>query len=191
MSFFQETISMSLDEEIIGAFRSHSIVAVLAVLPFACALIVTCLFVFPLLSLGGKGIVFFALLVVLELIFIGTALSQWIGTIIIVTTRRIIKIDRRSFFKKHVNEYQLEAITEISYDSKGMLQTLFALGDINITALYTGTRYTIIKNVSGPQRVLDSISHTIARAQKIKEQTKNTSNSTRLVRVSGDESIEN
>ncbi len=187
MAFFQETISLSRDENIVGTFRSHPITAVLTILPFGIILILVCLFVFPLISLGVKGVAFFVLFVLLDMLFIFTVLSQWIGTIAIVTSRRIIKIDRRSMFKKCVNEYQLETITEIAYDSKGILQTFFSLGNINITALYTGTRYTIIKHVWKPQHVLDIISHAISRVQKKQEKSNTSTNNLHEVEVSGDE----
>lgn len=190
MPFFKEIINVSKDEEVIGVFRSHVATAILSLIPFVCVLIVICLFLFPFLSLGLKGVVIFSLLILLDAIFISTILSQWIGTILILTSRRLISVNRRSMFKKRVNEYQLETITEISYDCKGLLQTFFSLGDINITALYTGTRHTVIRCVAGPQRVLDSISHAIAKLQKNTNASGQRKDDLRQVLVDGDEKQE-
>lgn len=190
MPFFHEIINLSSEEEIVGTFRSHAILALLALSPFICALIVLCLFVFPLLSLGAKGVIFFLLLLALDSIFIATILSQWIGTLVILTSRRIIKIDRRSIIKKHVNEYQLETITEIAYDCKGVIPTFFSLGDINITALYTGSRYTIIKSVAHPQRILDLISRAISRVQTMSKYSVRATDTLHQASVSGDERSE-
>ena len=187
MAFFKETINLSQGEEMVGMFRSHSVVAVISITPFAVALFILCLFVFPLSMLGMKGILIFFAILLFDLFFIFTLISQWIGTLLIVTTRRIIKIDRRSMFKKRVNEYQLETITEIAYDSKGILQTIFALGDINITALYTGMRHTIITCVAQPQHVLDTISHTISRVQRKSDAQKRPSGNLHTVGVGGDD----
>lgn len=186
MPFFHEVIHLSKDEAIVGTFRSHAIVAILSIAPFACILIILCLFVFPLLSLGIKGVAFFFLLAILDILFIITLLSQWIGTLLIVTNRRIIKINRRSMISKFVHEYQLETITEISYDCKGIIRTVFTLGDINVTALYTGARYTVITYVQKPQRVLDVISHAIAKRLKANDRVRNIDD-LHSVRLVGDE----
>ncbi len=166
MTLFEETLHLSQDEEIMGTYRSHVVVVIVRILPFCLFFIITCLFLFPFLSLGLNGIMIFILLILICLIFIITLLSQWIGTITVLTSRRIMQITRSSMFKKQVKEFQLETITEISYDCKGVVQTLFSLGDMQITALYTGTRYTILRNVECPQRVLDRISHAVSRLQK-------------------------
>ncbi len=187
MTLFEETLHLSQDEEVMGTYRSHAAVVVVRLLPFCLFIILTCLFLFPFLSLGLKGIMLFALLILIWLIFIVTLLSQWIGTITVVTSRRIMQITRTSMFKKQVKEFQLETITEISYDCKGILQTLFSLGDMQITALYTGTRYTILRNVECPQRVLDRISHTISRLQKNPANPRGRQDALHPTAITGDE----
>lgn len=116
-----------------------------------------------------------------------TILSQWIGTITVVTSRRIMQITRTSMLKKQVKEFQLETITEISYECKGFLQTLFSLGNMQITALYTGTRYTVMKNIEHPQQVLDRISHAVSRMQKRTDSPKGQAGKLHSVEITGDE----
>lgn len=187
MPLFHEIIHVSKDEDILGTFRSHPAVVLLSITPFACILILLSLFVFPLLSLGTYGVIALCILTALDLFFIATLLSQWIGTIVIITNRRIIKINRRSLITKFVNEYQLDTITEISYNSSGIVQALFSLGTISITALYTGTRYAIIACVSHPGRVLDIISHAIAGVIRKNEHAHGNLRTLHQVAVSGDD----
>jgi hypothetical protein len=187
MTVFKETLHLSQDEEIMGTYRSHAVVVIVRLFPFCIFFILTCLFLFPFLTLGLKGVIAFVLLLLVSLIFIFTILSQWIGTITVVTSRRIMQIIRTSMLKKQVKEFQLETITEISYDCKGVLQTVFSLGDMQITALYTGTRYIILRNVECPQRVLDRISHAVSRLQKNPVKTKKQQDALHPTAVTGDE----
>lgn len=163
MPFFEEIIHLDPSEAIAATYRAHMSVLLMILMPLSLALFILFLFVVPLIALGLWGILVFVFFVLVLSFFILGSLIRWMGTITVLTTRRIIAIRRLDLLKKSVKEHTLDTITEISYTSKGVLQTACHLGDIHITALYTGVNHTIAANIAQPQLVLDQISGCVSR----------------------------
>jgi uncharacterized membrane protein YdbT with pleckstrin-like domain len=60
---------------------------------------------------------------------------RWIGwyyTVYIVTDRRIIEIKQRGIFDRKVEEWQLDAISNVNYHVDGLQAVLFGYGDITV-----------------------------------------------------------
>jgi len=58
---------------------------------------------------------------------------RWIGwyyTVYIVTNERIIEVKQKGFFKRKVNEWQLDGIQNVNYEIGGFQAVLFGFGDI-------------------------------------------------------------
>src|SRR5471030_2220325 len=58
---------------------------------------------------------------------------RWIGwyyTVYIVTDRRILAIHQRGFFRRVVDEWQLDGIQNVNYEIGGFQAVLFGYGDI-------------------------------------------------------------
>ena len=58
---------------------------------------------------------------------------RWVGwfySVYVVTTRRIIEIKQHGFFRRSVNEWQLNNISNVNYEIGGFQAVLFGFGDI-------------------------------------------------------------
>ncbi|MBW4061321.1 PH domain-containing protein [Candidatus Saccharibacteria bacterium] len=87
--------------------------------------------------------------------------QKWVGwyySVYIVTDRRVIEIKQRGFFRRSVNEWQLNNISNVNYDIGGFQAVIFGFGDI-ICKSYLGD--FSIKTVHHPadihQQLLDAV----------------------------------
>ncbi len=154
---FHETLTLDEGEKVVAAFRSHTLRTVLWLIPCTIVLFGVFLFMFPLFYYGIKGVVLFFVIILLDTYFILLNLLRWYGSVSILTERRLFVIYRVSFLKKRVNEILLENINELSYDTKGILQTLFGYGTVHCS-LFTSSGQCDIPEVNRPQEVLNVIS---------------------------------
>jgi hypothetical protein len=154
---FHETLTLDEGEKVVAAFRSHTLRTVLWLIPCTIVLFGVFLFMFPLFYYGIKGVVLFFVIILLDAYFILLNLLRWYGSVSILTERRLFVIYRVSFLKKRVNEILLENINELSYDTKGILQTLFGYGTVHCS-LFTSSGQCDIPEVNRPQEVLNVIS---------------------------------
>jgi hypothetical protein len=165
MNPIHETVTLERDESILALYRRHGSTVVLSILPYALLCILLFLFIFPLFSLGIRGVIAFAGCAILFSILAFRKIIAWLGTITILTNRRLLVIQRFGFFKKKVNEIKLDQVSELSYEVKGMTQTLGRYGTIYL--LVTFTSATIhIPDIPDPQAALNTISQAIGRVQK-------------------------
>ncbi len=165
MPLLQEEVSLDQDERIIGFFRPHVFFVVVWSVPLTLALVLVFLFMFKFLSLGAIGAVIFILLCALLLFMLASRIVAWYGTLSILTERRLISIRRQSLFRKQVTEVALGNISELSYTSKGIIQTIFRFGNIHLTMFITNTKFTLY-NIPSPQKVMDIISSPASKQKK-------------------------
>lgn len=163
----QETLHLDSHETIVSMFRSHSFKMVSRAVPLIIALMALFLFVFPLFSFGVIGIIIFFLLFFAGIFFLLRNVTNWLGTYCVLTNRRLLCIQRTGFFKKDVNEILLENITELSYITKGVVQTLFHFGNVRL-ALIASRGEFIIPDIGQPQAILDILSRQAAAVRKRK-----------------------
>lgn len=164
MSFLQEEITLDAEEHVLGLFRPHAFFVIVWTFPMSLLLIGLFLFMFKFFLLGFFGVVFFiAVFLLLSFIFASRVMA-WYGTLYILTSRRLLAIKRSSLFKKQVTEVLLENVSELSYTMKGLIQTLFRFGNIQLSLFATTLKFTIA-NIPHPQETMDSISHQISIAK--------------------------
>ncbi|MBI4599564.1 hypothetical protein HY732_01435 [Candidatus Uhrbacteria bacterium] len=163
MLSIHETIQLEPEERIIALFRRHGATVFVSSVPYALLIILLFLFIFPLFSLGGRGIALFAALGFLFAMLALRKIAAWLGTITILTSRRLLIIQRFGFFKKKVNEIKLDQISELSYEVKGMLQTAGTYGTIFLLVTFTSAMVSI-PDIPDPQSALNAISQAIGRA---------------------------
>ncbi len=166
MMGLQETLSLDTHENILASFRCNAFRTWLWMTPCVLFLFGLFLFMFPFFYQGGPGVFLFITLLLIDVIFMLRLLVMWYGTFYILTERRLFTVRRFGFFKKQVNEILLENINELSYDTKGMLQTLLGYGSIHCTLFPTNTQFTI-EEISQPQHVLTSISRRVSVIRKM------------------------
>lgn len=165
MISIEETVQLERDEQIIALFRRHGATVFVTILPYALLIILLFLFIFPLFSLGARGVSVFVALGLLFLLLGLRKILAWLGTITILTSNRLLVIQRFGFFKKKVNEIKLDQISELSYEIKGALQMFGKFGTIYLLVTFTSTTIGI-PGIPDPQSALNAISQAIARAGK-------------------------
>lgn len=170
MVSLEETLHLEPGEEIIALFRRHGATALKHLFPVALFLVLLFLFIFPLFSLGSRGVIlFFALCVVACLIAV-RKICAWLGTITILTSNRLLVIRRFGFFKKTVSEIKLDQISELSYEVKGMMQAMGRYGTISLLVTFTSVQITI-PDIPDPQSALNEISQAIQRIKKYEQES--------------------
>ncbi len=160
-----ETVTLEKEEHIIGLYRRHGATVCVSILPFALCIILLFLFVFPLFSLGGRGVGLFGFLAAIFSLLALRKILAWLGTITILTSKRLLVIQRYGFFKKKVNEIKLDQISELSYEVKGPLQTIGRYGTLFLLVTFTSTTIGV-PDIPDPQGALNAISQAIARVPK-------------------------
>lgn len=166
MPLLQEELTLDADEQLVSFFRPHSIYCIVWCFFLALLLIALSLFMFKIFEIGIWGIIFFILLFCLLTFLFFSKVLAWYGTISILTSRRLLSIKRSNLIKKQVTEVRLQNVSELSYTSKGFIQTVFHFGNIHLTVYLTNSTHTI-HNIPLPQKVMDMISAQIAKLKSM------------------------
>jgi hypothetical protein len=143
------------DETMLLMFRKHpvvmrkeiliaSVVLLLGVIP---ALVVPTYAVF----FGGLGSGFLASFLIMFYAWIG-----WHFTVYIVTDQRLMQINQKGLWKRSVVDIGLDKIQTVSYEIKGLQETLFGFGTIVIQT-YVGE--LVIHDVHHPRQIQKKVSH--------------------------------
>ncbi|MFA5022623.1 MAG: PH domain-containing protein [Patescibacteria group bacterium] len=113
-------------------------------------------FLYPLFSLGKKGIIIFGLLLVIGLLLVLRNIFIWYAKLFIITNLRITDIDRQGIFKKIVSDIPLKKIQDVFYQSKGIVQTIGGLGNLEIILTDAKTKIEF-KDIKNPQKIQNLI----------------------------------
>ncbi|MFC1598305.1 PH domain-containing protein [Patescibacteria group bacterium] len=124
--------SIGYDEAVIRIFRSSLVHYRWSLLGYSGLVIASFFFLYPLQSFGRWGWLIFLILIIIALLGLIKTFLVWSLNVFILTNRRIIDIDRRKFFEKHVAECPLENIQDIRYNQRGVIATLFKIGSVII-----------------------------------------------------------
>jgi len=92
------------------------------------------------------------------------AMTSWVGyyyNLLIVTDERIIEVAQKGFFSREMYELAFEQIEDVSYHTKGFLNTFFEVGDIEIQTAGTARNF-YVRRIPYPQIVFRII-HDLAR----------------------------
>jgi hypothetical protein len=111
---------------------------------------------FPLFSWGRRGIIIFGALVIGAIAFAIYQFIFWYFNCGIITNQRVIDIDQRSLFDRVISEVPYYKIDDISYNVKGLRQTLFGYG--NVVIAIRGYRSSVtLRNIGRPAMVQELI----------------------------------
>lgn len=83
----------------------------------------------------------------------------WRWDVYILTNKRVINFDQKTLFHRVVSEAELANIQDTTYEIKGIWQTIFNFGQVNILTASSGDNI-IFKDVETPQAVQDLIIQT-------------------------------
>ena len=144
----EEDVLEVVHEDIVPHLPHFFLLFLWVVIPF--------FFLFPLFREGWVGVLIFLGLLGSATYFFSRAYVRWSNTVMIVTDRRVIDVERKAFFDREISEISYPRIDEVSYRVKGLFPTLFRYGSIRLHV--AGTAADIeFKNAARPSRIHDLI----------------------------------
>ena len=170
MVAFVESLKLEPGEEVRAIYHRHGMTLMMRLTPFAVALIILFLFLFPLFSLGVRGVVVFAVILLFCITFSVRTIISWIGSVTILTNVRLLLVERFGFFKRRVSEMKLDQIFKVSYEVQGIRQSLGRYGTLILVVMYTGENM-FINDIPNPQDALNEISLAVSAVKKMTSET--------------------
>lgn len=139
--FRLDSVMQLKDEEQIRAMvRRHAITLIGPLLLAMFLIVIPFFFLFPLFNLGLLGVIIFGLLILVGAFLAFRTIFVWDNDVLIVTTQRVLDIDQKGLFSRHVSEANLNAIQDVSWKKQGFWQTMFRMGSVTVqTAGATAT----------------------------------------------------
>jgi len=113
-------------------------------------------FLFPLFRLGPWGVFGFFLIIVIGIFYAIRQTIIYYLNGLVITKERILDFDQRGLFDRVVSESTYEKIQDVSFKVKGVWQTFFNFGDIEIQTAAAQANLEV-KNVARPQNIQDII----------------------------------
>jgi len=87
--------------------------------------------------------------------YVDFSLDQWV-----LTNERLIDIDQKGFFNRQVSTLHLDAVQDITIETKGLFQTIFNLGTITVQTAATEREF-IIRDIPNPEKIKYAISEQV------------------------------
>lgn len=111
---------------------------------------------FPLFTRGKWGVAGFIVLVSIAAVFSFYRFVDWYFNCGVVTSQRVIDIDQKGLFQRTVSEVPYYKIDDVSYNIKGLRQTMFRYG--NVVVAIKGYRSSVtLRNVARPAMIQELI----------------------------------
>ncbi|MEK7636772.1 MAG: PH domain-containing protein [Patescibacteria group bacterium] len=117
-------------EEVIQIVRRHPATLVPSVGGGGALLLIDFFLVAWWFRHSSWGVVGFSLVLVFGLVVIIRGVYVWSQNVLAVTTQRVIDIDQRGFFERHVAETTYDKIQDVRYTIRGLWSTIFRFGTI-------------------------------------------------------------
>lgn len=151
-------------EQVVAVVRRSVLAyAAPAALALLCAFLAFFLIV-PLMARGSFGVGIFTLLLVIAVIMAFRVFWFWYGTAFVVTDVRIIDSDQRGMVHRRISEARFNAVEDIAMEIRGILATVFRLGNIRIQT--SGAQAMIeLRTVPRPELVHELLGRLQAQAR--------------------------
>lgn len=155
--FHIEDVLLLKDGEQVKAFARRHAITLFPGLFLALLFIVLPFFLlFPLFSLGVPGLILFGITLLGGMLLTIRTLLLWDSDVLLITNYRVVDVDQRGFFSRIVSEAPLSTIQDVSWEKKGLLETVFRMGNVKIQTASTGV--TICANqISHPHELHELI----------------------------------
>lgn len=115
----------------------------------------------------GVGLYQSILMMVFLVLAISIAVGEWYeysNDICLITNFRILSIIQIGYFKRQVAEAELDKLQEAKYTTRGMLQTMFNFGNIELQTA-SSISNIVLKNVPRPYEVQQEITKRIKQGE--------------------------
>ncbi|TAK05609.1 PH domain-containing protein [Patescibacteria group bacterium] len=127
-----ERFTLRPNEKVLQHARRHAVMVVVPLGFLFGLLLLDAFFMSQLFRLGVFGGIIFVLVAGFCLIAALRAWLLWVSNVFLVTTHRVIDVDRHGFFEWTVSEADLDRIQDISVHKHGLLDYAFRTGAIEI-----------------------------------------------------------
>lgn len=149
-------ITLKPDEKILMVVRQTPIVFANSLLIGTLLFLLPFFLLFPLVSYGKWGIAGFAALILIAIVFAGYRLIEWYFNCGIITNMRVIDVDQKGLTERIVSEVPYFKIDDVSYNIKGVKQTMFRYG--NVVIAIRGYRSSVtLRNIASPAMIQELI----------------------------------
>jgi hypothetical protein len=110
---------------------------------------------FPILSLGAKGITLSLLIIFLSLFYAFKSYNKWFYNCIILTDKKLYRFYQEGVFKRGIKEFYLDNIDEIDIEYRGLVSRIFKVGDLVI--YLKNNKYVDLDDVRDVKRIKNKI----------------------------------
>jgi hypothetical protein len=126
------TVDLDPQEEVLGMIRRSPWMSLSRFVLAGLWILSAPLLFFPLIRLGGFGLLFVLLLLLTGLLYLRNVWKRWKETLVLVTNRRIIDIDHSHWRRRFVHEWPRAAMGKMTMTSGGLFMRLFRLSILTI-----------------------------------------------------------
>ncbi|MFA5935735.1 MAG: hypothetical protein WC787_02705 [Patescibacteria group bacterium] len=155
MFHLEDVLQLKDEEDVKLIVRRHPITLLGGLgIAFLC-IVLPFFFIFPLFSWGVAGIALFGILLIAGIVTAMRTILLWDADVLVVTTLRLVDVDQKGIFSRFVKEAPLSSIQDVGWHRKGLIDTVFHVGTLDVTI--TGTSNLVVTRVSHPSRINELI----------------------------------
>jgi uncharacterized membrane protein YdbT with pleckstrin-like domain len=158
------TLDLNPEEEVVAIVRRHLLGYTNRLLLSLIWVLIPFFFFFPLLKIGGVGVVVFVALAVSGMIYALRTWAMWWQTMWIVTDERVIDVDHTGFFGRQIVSVPLQEIRKIGVLKRSSWQILFHLGTVKIKAQENADFDLVLESVHHPKQLVELVQHLLTRS---------------------------
>lgn len=152
----ERVIQLKPEEEILLSVREVALPRIPAFFMLGVWFLLPFFLLFPLFRLGFLGVLGFFAILLPACVFLWREWRRWSDTVLVITDRRVIDVERRGLFDTEVCEASFMDVDEVTFRIKGFLPTLCRYGDVEVKI--AGAAADIeFKRCKHPSRVHDLI----------------------------------
>ena len=85
----------------------------------------------------------------------------------IITNKRIVNVEQKGLFVRHISELKFSKIQDISTEIEGVIPTILNYGEVHVQTAGTANRF-IFRQVADPHKIKETISKLQSQERKIR-----------------------
>jgi len=148
--YFARQINIHVEEKIVAVLHHHPLTYAKQIVVTAVLILGSFFLMFPLFSLDQIGVALFCALLLTGIIYGAREFYIWYANACVVTSQRLVDLDRQGIFHKTVSDLELDSIIDISYSVSGIVQTIFHIGAIEVKS---GGAALLLENIKEPGKI--------------------------------------
>lgn len=125
-------VQLEIDEEVLGIIRKSLWVEAPSFIFSLIWLLVPFFFFFPLIQLGGFGLIVFLMILISGIWNAYSRKTRWKYTMLIITDKRIIDVDQIGIFERSISELTHEDVSEVTFKKKGLFGKMLDFGSVKV-----------------------------------------------------------